>query len=153
MPPVQRNFFSEGKLIAANPVCLTFRQRFAAAEILTTQTAILNPVANRKYRLVDAILIALGGTTAGITDLRIQGTQSSATVNLFIATLAGLGRSVVARPGSANTTALADGAIFAPCDTNTGIYLVRTGGALTGATHVDVLLNYYLESATLVGPM
>jgi hypothetical protein len=46
---------------------------------------------------------------------------------------------------TANSSILADGASFAPCDANTAITLTASG-TLTTSTNLDVLLSYVVDA-------
>jgi hypothetical protein len=46
---------------------------------------------------------------------------------------------------TANSSILADGASFAPCDANTAITLTASG-TLTTSTNIDVLLSYVVDA-------
>jgi hypothetical protein len=108
---------------------------------------ILPAISGFKYRMQDMALIAVGGTTAGITGILIRGTQAASVVKLMDGKLAGLARSVLLRAGTAtNGLILADGASFEACDANTAIDVIKDGNDLSGATHIDVLLTYTVEA-------
>ena len=108
---------------------------------------VLPAIAGYKYRMQDMALIAVGGTTAGITGILIRGTQGAAVVKLMDGKIAGLARSVLLRAGTAtNGVILADGASFAANDASTAITVIKDGSDLSGATHIDVLLTYTVEA-------
>jgi len=132
-----------GATIRGTDVVKTVRMRVTAAEVNAGHT-VLAAINGYRYRLVDAILIAVGGTTAGFTGLLVKGTQSASVVDLIDAKLAALARSAVARPGATNVNVLADGASFVLCDNNTAITVIKDGSNLTGATHIDVMLQFEL---------
>jgi len=122
------------------------RTRVTLAQINAGHT-VLPAIAGYKYRMQDMALIAVGGTTAGITGILIRGTQAASVVKLMDGKLAGLARSVLLRAGTAtNGVILADGASFEPCDANTAITVIKDGSDLSGATHIDVLLTYTVEA-------
>lgn len=127
-----------------NPASQQLRTRFTAAQV-NAGAAILAAVPGFAYRFIDAELIAIGGAAAGATDVRILGTRAAGSVALLAVAVAALTQSAVVRPGAANATVLADGASYTPLDPNTAMTIGKTGGALTGATNVDVLLIYALE--------
>ena len=87
-------------------------------------------------------MIAIGGNAATATDIRILATQEGSAVALAIVAVAGLTRSTVNKPNSANNTVLADGASFVANDVNTAITIGKTGGTLSTATHIDVILTF-----------
>jgi hypothetical protein len=132
-----------GGTIRGTAAVLTTRVRVTAAQVNAGHT-VLAAVNGYRYRLVDAVLVAVGGTTAGFDGLLVRGTQSASVVNLVDAELAALARSAVARPGAANVNVLADGASFALCDNNTAITVIKDGSNLTGATDIDVMIQYEL---------
>jgi len=122
------------------------RTRVTLAQINAGHT-VLPAIAGFKYRMQDMALIAVGGTTAGITGILIRGTQAAVVVKLMDGKLAGLARSVLLRAGTAtNGVILADGASFEACDANTAITVIKDGNDLSGATHIDVLLTYTVEA-------
>jgi predicted pyridoxine 5'-phosphate oxidase superfamily flavin-nucleotide-binding protein len=126
-------------------VVRSLRTRVTTANVNAGAT-LLPAVANRRYRLVDASMIAIGGNAAGATAIRITGTQSAAAVQLVSNTVAALTQSARVLAGvTANSSVLADGASFNQCDANTAI-TITANGTLTTATHIDVLLTYVLES-------
>lgn len=127
-----------------NPAELQVRQRFSAAQVNAGAT-ILPAVPGFAYRFIDAEMIAIGGAAGGATDVRILGTRAAGSVALLVVAVAALTQSAVVRPGAANATVLADGASMTPLDANTPVTIGKTGGALTGATSVDVIVTYALE--------
>lgn len=120
------------------------RTRFTAAQINAGAT-LLAAVAGRAYRIVDITMIAIGGAAAGATDVRVLGTRAAGSVALLVVAVAALTQSAIVRAGAANATVLADGASNTPLDANTAVTVGKTGGALTGATSVDVLVTFALE--------
>jgi hypothetical protein len=127
------------------PQVRVLRTRVTIANVNTGAT-LLPAVAGRKYRLLDARVIAIGGAAATGTTIDILGTQSAASVKLVSFAQASLTQSTVLFPGVAGATVLADGASFQVCDVNTPITIGKTGSSFTGATNVDVVLVYTLES-------
>jgi len=122
------------------------RSRFTIAQVNAGAT-VLPALANRKYRVCDLSLIAVGGNVVAATGVLVRGTQSASAVSLMDAKTAGLTRSTLLRAGTAtNGLILADGASFAQCDTNTAITIIKDGSDITTATHIDVLLTYVVES-------
>lgn len=128
------------------PSAQVLRSRVTTANVNAGAT-LLPAVAGFKYRIQDAVMIAIGGNAGTATTVDILGTQSSSSVKLLAVAIAALTRSAVVRAGAANATVLADGASFVACDANTAITIAKTGSALDTATHVDVLLTYTLEPA------
>lgn len=124
---------------------LNVRTRFSAAQV-NAGASLLAAVASKKYRLIDATLIAIGGNAAGATTVDILATQGAGSVKLIAAAIAALTQSTVVKPDTANVTVLADGASFVQNDTNTAITIGKTGADLTTATHIDVILTYSLET-------
>jgi hypothetical protein len=122
------------------------RTRVTLAQINAGHT-VLPAITGYKYRMQDMALIAVGGTTAGITGILIRGTQGGDVVKLMDGKIAGLARSVLLRAGTAtNGVILADGASFAANDVSTAITVIKDGSDLSGATHIDVLLTYTVEA-------
>jgi len=127
----------------ANPAVLNTRQRFTAAQVNAGAT-VLAAVGGYAYRVISAKLVAIGGAAAGATAVVLLGTRSGA-VTLMSVAVAGLTQSALVDLDDAAAAALADGASFTPLDANTAITIGKTGGSLTGATSIDVILQYVLE--------
>lgn len=109
-------------------------------------TTLLPALVGRRYRLVDASMISIGGAASGATAVRINGTQSSSTVQLVSNTVAALTQNTRVLAGvTANSSILAGGASFSQCDANTAI-TIDASGTLATSTHIDVLLTYVIES-------
>lgn len=125
-------------------IARTIRSRFTIAQVNAGAT-ILAAVAGRKYRLIDALAIAVGGAVGATTTVDILGTQATSSVKLAAFAQASMTQSTVLRPGVSGTTVLADGASFVQNDVNTAITINKTGATATTATHVDVVLTYALE--------
>jgi hypothetical protein len=130
-------------------VIKTFRQRVAAASLTTAGLAFTPCPAlpGVRWRLVDAILIAIGGNATTSTSINIAGTVSGAAAELLVVAVAALTRSAVVRAGAANAVVLADGASFTQMDANTGLTLHSVGGTLTVSTFVDFFLDYVADPA------
>lgn len=107
--------------------------------------ALLPAIAGKKYRMVQALAIAIGGAVGTLTTVDILGTQATASAKLVAFAQASLTRSAVLTSGGTGAAVLADGASHTPCDTNTGITIGKTGGTGDTATHVDVILSYTIE--------
>lgn len=120
------------------------RQRFTIAQVNAGAT-VLAAVEGYKYRLIDAKLIAVGGAVGGATTVDIKGTQSSSVVKLVAAAQAGLTQNTLVRDGDATGAILAAGASYVQNDANTAITIGKTGGDVTTASHIDVVLTYALE--------
>lgn len=133
---------SGGKIV--NKAELLVRARVTAADVNAGAT-ILPALSGYRYRMVDCVLVAIGGAASGATTVDILATLSSASRKLVAAAVAGLTQSAVARAGAANIAVLADGASFTANDANTAITIGKTGSNLATATHIDVLLTYVIE--------
>lgn len=130
------NFPRQGAGIPINQ-----RISFSAAQINAGAT-ILPAVAGLKYRVINAVLIAKGGNSAGATAVVIGATQSASGVSLLSATVGALTQNAWVSPNSANVTMLATADI--QNDVNTALTIAKTGSNLTGATDIVVLLTYEL---------
>lgn len=132
--------------VSASPVSAvkTLRTRVAIADVNAGLT-LLPAVAGRKYRLLDASAIAIGGAVGAVTTVDILGTQSAASVKLVSFAQASLTRSTVLATGLGGVTVLADGASFMACDANTPITIGITGASATTATAIDIGLTYTLD--------
>lgn len=107
---------------------------------------LLAALPSRKYQLLDAWAIAVGGAAATGTTVDILGTQSTSVVKLVSFAQASLTQSTLLRPGVSGVTILADGASFAIDDVNTAITIGKTGSNFTGATFIDVMLSYAITT-------
>jgi len=150
MPLRRKNASSEVAKLGDHEMLLTVRTRFTAAQLVTTPGAVVLPATSRgRYRLVDAFFIAIGGVAGGLTSVNLVGTVNNVLVNLIVMAAAGLTQSTVLDMGTAGSVVLADGASYNLMDANTPINIMRVGAALTGATAIDVMLVYALESASM----
>ncbi len=123
---------------------ISTRQRFTVAQVNAGAT-VLAAFPGFRYRLVDVSLIAVGGAATGATTVDILATQSSSSVKLLAAAVAGLTQNTLLRAGAANAAILAAGASFAQNDANTAITIGKAGSDVATATHIDVLLTYQIE--------
>lgn len=120
---------------------LTVRVHVTAAQV-NSGFDIVPAVAGRTPRLLSATLTAVGGAAAGATAVVLLGTRAAAPVTLVSVAVAGLTQSALVESGDAGAVLLADGASFTALDAGTAITINKTGGSLTGATHIDVVCNY-----------
>lgn len=126
-------------------VGLQVRARFSAAQVNAGATLIA-AVTGKKIRILDIIMIAVGGAGTTATSVDILGTQSAGSVKLDSVAIAALTQSTVNRMGATNNAVLADGASFAPNDVSTAVTIGKTGSSLAGATSIDVICEYALDS-------
>jgi hypothetical protein len=124
-------------------VPITQRFTFTAAQVNAGAT-ILPAQVGLKYRLVSAVLIAVGGNAAGATAVTINATQGASGVALLSATVGALTQNTWVGTNSANVTMLANS--DAQNDVNTALTIAKTGGSLSGATSVNVILTYELAT-------
>lgn len=125
----------------------TVRRRCTIAEINAGQE-ILAAVADVKYRLVGAEMIAVGGavTSTTATGVGIVGTQGAASAVLADVAKASLTENTWVNALGAGTI-LAAGASLVACDANTAITAAAQGDTdLATATHVDVIVHYVTEA-------
>lgn len=129
------------------------RTRVTIAQVNAGFT-LLPAIPGVRWRIVDLILIAVGGAVTGATDVRLLGTRAAAGVALGIAAVAGLTQSTVLRLGSpfatagtASIVALTDGASHTQLDANTAVTAGKTGGTGATATAVDFLVAYVADPA------
>lgn len=125
----------------------SIRTRVPIASVNTGVT-LLAAFAGRKYRIVDAQVIAIGANTTSTTatGVAVSCTQAASVVAVYTVAKAQLTRSAENRFGTASTTILADGASQTACDSNTAVTFAAAGGSdLAGATNMDVILDYSLE--------
>lgn len=107
----------------------------AGVELLPARSGIF-------YRILDAVVIAVGGAVTGATDVRILGTRAGSSVAILAVAVAALTQSAIVRAGAANAVVLADGGSFTPLDPNTAVTAGKTGGSAATATAVDVFMTY-----------
>jgi hypothetical protein len=132
----------------AGSFCKQARLRASAAQVNAAGGIDVVPAKRGfKYRLIDAIMIAIGGAAAGATTIDLLGTLNGSTRKLIANAIAGLTQSTLLRPGAANSTVLADGASHTLNDQNTPLTLSKTGASLTGATSVDIIVLFAVEAA------
>jgi hypothetical protein len=128
----------------ANPVARTLRTRVPIASVNAGAT-LLPAITGKKYRLIDATAVAIGGDVGAVTTVDIGGTQSASGVKLVAFAQASLTRSTVLHAGDSGAAVLADGASFAQNDANTAITIGKTGASATTATAIDITLTYAIE--------
>lgn len=124
---------------------VTMRKRVAIADVNAGAT-LVPAIPGRRYRLVDALAIAIGGNVGAVTTVDILGTVTTARKLVALAQ-ASLTRSAVLRAGGTGADVLADGASFTQNDANTAITVGITGSAATTATHIDFLVTYAIDPA------
>jgi len=100
-----------------------------------------------RWRLVDVVMIAIGGAATAATSLDIVGTRSGSAVRPLVTAIAALTRSAVVRAGATNAVVLADGASFTQLDANTAVTVISVGSAMTTATAFDIILTYVADPA------
>lgn len=123
----------------------SIRTRFTVAEINAGAT-LLPAIPGRKYRMVNASMIAIGGAAATATTVDILATQSASSVKLVANAVAGLTQNTLLRVGDANSAILAAGASFVANDDNTAITVGKTGSNVATATHIDVIFSFEIEN-------
>lgn len=121
------------------------RKRFTTAEVNAGAT-LLAALAGVKYRMLDALAIAIGGNATTGTTVDILGTTTTEKKLVAFAT-AQLTQSAVVRAGATGGAVLADGASFVAQDANTALRVLKTGSDFTVMTHVDVLVSYAMDPA------
>lgn len=122
------------------------RRRCTTAEI-NAGVEFLPVLTGYKYRVIDVTMIAIGGNAGGATAVVLNATQSAGSVALITALIAALTRSAFVKPNTANVSVLADGASNIANDVSTSLTVGKTGGSLTTATAVDVIVDYVIEAA------
>jgi hypothetical protein len=124
----------------------TLRVRATIAQV-NAGLELLPALAGYAYRMIDMVLIAVGGAAATATSVDINGTRATAAVKLLVVAVAALTQSAVVHAGIANAVVLADGASFTALDANTAVTLGKAGSSLATSTHIDVILTYVKDSA------
>jgi hypothetical protein len=131
-------------------VKLNARVRLSLAQMNAGYT-LLGAIPKTIIRINDITAIAIGGSldkTADATGFAVYGTQSGSSVALFTVLNAAATQSAVCRPGTTNTSVLADGASFSRNDINTAITCkaVTAGNYdLITTTYFDIILDYCVE--------
>ena len=121
-------------------VAQNLRMRVTTAEVNAGHT-LLAAIAGYKYRMIDCIMIAVGGNATTATGVQIKGGDTV----LVDAKVAALEQSDVARAGDTNVDVLADGASFVAQSAGEAVTIEVDGTDMTEATHVDVILTYAIE--------
>lgn len=124
---------------------LCIRRRFTIAEVNAGADILPALDFSFKYRMIDAMMVSIGGAAGGTTTVDITATLSAVSRKLLAVAIAALTQSAIVRAGAANATVLADGASFTANDVNTAVRIGVTGAALTTSTHIDVVLCYVIE--------
>lgn len=124
---------------------LCIRRRFTIAEVNAGADILPALDTSFKYRMIDAMMVAVGGAAGAATTVDITATLAAASRKLLAVAIAALTQSAVVRAGAANATVLADGASFTANDANTAVRIGVTGAPLTTVTHIDVVLCYVIE--------
>lgn len=124
-----------------------WRQRVPVASLVATLTAFTPTPAlpGVRWRLVDALAIAIGGNATTSTSANISSVVSGAAVELVAFAIAGLTQSAVLRMGAANAVVLANGASLVQNDANAALGFKLIGGAMTVATHIDFHVHYVAD--------
>jgi hypothetical protein len=130
-------------------VVQTLRQRFTVAQLTTVGTIFtgLPALPGVRWRLIDAMLIAIGGNVTTSTSINIAGVVAGSAVELVVVAIAALTRSTFVRAGATNAVVLADGASLTQMDANTAITAHSVGGTPTVATAVDMIVDYVADPA------
>lgn len=100
-----------------------------------------------RWRLLDAMMIAIGGAATSGTSANIIGTRSAAAVQLLATAIAALTQSAMVRMGASNAVVLADGASLTQLDVNTAVTVKTVGSAMTVMTSLDVQIEYVADAA------
>lgn len=121
----------------------TRRKRFTVAQVNAGAT-LLPAIAGAKYRMVDAMAIAVGGAVGAVTTVDVLGTLTTSQ-KLVAFAQANLTQNAVIRAGGTGGAVLAGGASFIAMDAGAAITVGKTGDDVTTATHVDVSITYTIE--------
>jgi hypothetical protein len=124
------------------------RVRVTLAQVIAGYE-LLPALAGYAYRLVHQSVTAIGGAAATATSVDIIGTRSAATVRLFVNAVSAMSENTRIADGHTNAVILAAGASFTALDADTAVTIGQQSGGsnLATCTHVDVVLDYVLESA------
>lgn len=124
----------------AGNLVFAVRHRATIAEVNAGFT-LTTPPQGMAVRLVGARAIAVGGAVADVTTVDVLDD----TTKLVAFAQASLTQSTVVVAGETGGTVLADGASFAALDANEPVTVGKTGSDVTGATHIDFLVEFTLE--------
>lgn len=131
-------------------VTKTLRAHVSLAQ-LNAGFALVPALPGVRWRILYAMMIAVGGAAAGGTSANIQGLVAASTVQLWVVTVAALTRSTVismgVTPAAGASTILADGASFTQQDANAALTVITVGSAMTTLTFLDVQLDYVADPA------
>lgn len=124
----------------------TLRFRATTAQVNAGQV-LLPALSGLAIRLLDAVLIAIGGAATTNTSVDLLGTRAGAAVRPLVVAVAALTQSTIVRAGASNAVVLADGASFTPLDVNTSLSITKQSGgsAMTVATAIDAFLTFVYE--------
>jgi hypothetical protein len=124
-----------------------WRQRVPVANLVVALTAFTPTpgLPGVRWRLIDALAIAIGGNATTSTSANISSIVSGAAVELTAFAIAGLAQSVVLRMGAANAAVLANGASLVQNDANAALGFKLIGGTMTVATHIDFHVYYVAD--------
>lgn len=129
-------------------VVQTARTRVSLAQ-LNAGLNLLPALPGVRWRMINAMLLAVGGAAAVGTSVNIIGTVAAAAVQLWVVTIAALTRSTPiytgVTPAAGAQTLLADGASFTQMDVNTAVQVITVGSAMTTLTSLDVMLSYVAD--------
>lgn len=120
------------------------RKRVAVSAINAGAVTLLPAIPGIKYRMVDAMAIAIGGAVGAVTTVDIVGVVTTSR-KLVAFAQASLTQSAVLRAGGTGAAVLADGASFTQNDVGTPITASITGSSITTATSIDFQITYTLE--------
>ena len=144
---LNRNIYPDSQL----PISYSLRTRVTLAQ-LNAGFTLLAAIAGFNYRLINCMLIAIGGNATTGTSVNVIGTRAASPVQLIVAAVARLTQSVrlvtgtpFATAGAESLTTLADGASFTALDVNTPITVITVGSAMTVMTNLDVDLTFAIE--------
>ena len=127
----------------------TTRTRVTLAQVNAGYT-LLPALAGYAYRLTNWSVTAIGGAAATATSVDLIGTRGAVAVRPAVNAVSAMSENTRIGLGHANSVILAAGASFTPLDANTALTIgtqAASAGNLATCTHVDVTLDYALESA------
>ncbi len=111
---------------------------------------LLPALAGYAYRLVGWSVTAIGGAAATATSVDLIATRGGVAVRPAVNAVSAMSENTRIGLGHANSVILAAGASFTALDANTAVSIgtqAASSGNLATCTHVDVTLDYVLESA------
>lgn len=125
------------------------RERVTLAQINAGYT-LLPALGGYGYRLLGWSMTAIGGAAATATSVDLIGTRGAVAVRPAVVAVSAMSENTRIPHTHANSVILTAGASYTTLDANTALTIgtqAASAGNLATCTHVDVTLDYAMESA------